>query len=55
MEWKTIPSFSEYEINVLGQIRRKLKGKILSQSISSHGYYQVNIAILFHQIKSSYP
>lgn len=44
MEWKTIPSFSDYEINALGQIRRKLKGKILSQSISSHGYYQVNIA-----------
>lgn len=44
MEWKTIPSFSEYEVNTLGQIRKKLKGKILSQSISSHGYYQVNIA-----------
>jgi hypothetical protein len=44
MEWKTIPSFSDYEVNALGQIKRKLKGKILSQSISSHGYYQVNIA-----------
>jgi hypothetical protein len=44
MEWKTIPSFSNYEINILGQIKRKIKGKILSQSISSHGYYQVNIA-----------
>lgn len=43
MEWKTIPSFSDYEVNTLGQIRKKLKGKILSQSISSHGYYQVNI------------
>ena len=44
MNWKTIKEFPEYEINTLGQVKRKLNNKILSQSLSSKGYYQINIA-----------
>lgn len=40
---KTINEFPNYEINELGQIKNKKTGKILSQSLSSKGYYQVNI------------
>jgi hypothetical protein len=43
MEWTTVTNFIDYEINIIGQIRRKKTGKILSQSMSSKGYYQVNI------------
>lgn len=44
MEWITILEFPNYEINRLGQVRNKISKKILSQSLSSKGYYQINIA-----------
>ena len=44
MEWVTILEFPNYEINKLGQVRNKTSKKILSQSLSSKGYYQINIA-----------
>jgi len=40
---KTIKEFPNYEINKLGQVKNKKTGKILSQSLSTKGYYQVNI------------
>lgn len=43
MEWVTIQQFPNYEINTLGQVRNKKSNKILSQSLSSKGYYQINI------------
>lgn len=43
MEWITINQFPKYEINILGQVRNKKSGKILSQSLSSKRYYQINI------------
>ena len=42
--WKKVKEFNNYEINEIGQIRNLKSLKILSQSISSKGYYQVNIA-----------
>lgn len=44
MEYTTIEEFPNYEINELGQIRNKQSKKILSQNLSTKGYYQVNIA-----------
>ena len=44
MEYITITEFPGYEINKLGQVRSKKTNKILSQSISTKGYYQINIA-----------
>ena len=41
--WKTVSLFSNYEINNLGNVRNKKTKKILSQSLSSKGYYQINI------------
>lgn len=43
MNYTTITSFPNYEINEFGQIRNKRNNKILSQSLSSGEYYQVNI------------
>ena len=44
MEWKTINEFPTYQINKIGQIKNVNTGKILSQSLSSKGYYQVNVS-----------
>lgn len=43
MNWYTLSEFPKYEINKLGQVRNKKSGKILSQSLSTKGYYQINI------------
>ena len=44
MNYKEITAFPDYEISIEGNIRRKKSLKILSQSLSTKGYYQVNIA-----------
>ena len=44
MEWIILNEFPIYEINKLGQVRNIKTGKILSQSLSTNGYYQINIA-----------
>ena len=44
MNYKEITTFPAYEISIGGNIRRKKSLKILSQSLSTKGYYQVNIA-----------
>jgi len=44
MEYTTVNGFPNYEISELGQIKNKQSKKILSQSLSTKGYYQVNIA-----------
>ena len=43
MEWIILNEFPSYEINKLGQVRNIKTGKILSQSLSPNGYYQINI------------
>ena len=43
MNWKIVNEFPNYEINELGQVRNTKNNKILSQSLSSRGYYQINI------------
>lgn len=42
--WKIIEEFKNYEINEKGQVRNIKSLKILSQSLSTKGYYQINIA-----------
>jgi hypothetical protein len=44
MEYTEITEFPAYEISEEGNIRNKKSLKILSQSLSSKGYYQINIA-----------
>jgi hypothetical protein len=43
MEWTILKKFPNYEINKLGQVRNMKTNKILSQSLSTKGYYQINI------------
>ena len=43
MNWYTLSEFPNYEINELGQVKSKKSSKILSQSLSTKGYYQINI------------
>lgn len=43
MNWTILKQFPNYEINILGQVRNKNSKKVLSQSLSSKNYYQINI------------
>jgi len=42
-DYRTVEEFPDYEVSSSGQVRNKKTLKILSQSLSSKGYYQVNI------------
>jgi hypothetical protein len=43
MEWYSLKSFPNHKINMIGQVISNKTGKILSQSLSPKGYYQINI------------
>lgn len=43
MKWTTLLEFPDYEINLLGDVRNKNSKRILSKSLSTKGYYQINI------------
>lgn len=39
--WRTIPDFPEYEINRLGEVRRKSTGRVLKPFDDRRGYLRV--------------
>ena len=41
--WHTIPDYPEYEINRLGQIRRKSTGRVLKPFDDRRGYLRVSL------------
>lgn len=41
--WHTLPDYPEYEINRLGQIRRKSTGRVLKPFDDSRGYLRVSL------------
>lgn len=41
--WHTIPDFPEYEINRLGEIRRKSTGRVLKPFDDRRGYLRVSL------------
>ena len=41
--WHTIPDFPEYEINRLGEIRRKSTGRVLKPFDDRRGYMRVSL------------
>lgn len=43
-EWRAIPSFPEYEVSDLGQVRRG--ERLLSQSFNARGYPRVTLSLL---------
>ena len=43
--WHTIPEFPEYEINRLGQIRRKSSGRVLKPFDDRRGYLRVSLLV----------
>lgn len=43
--WKVVPGFSGYSASTLGRIRDDLTGRVLRQSVASHGYRQVGLRI----------
>lgn len=42
--WRTIPDFPEYEINRLGEVRRKSTGRVLKPFDDRRGYLRVSLS-----------
>lgn len=42
--WHTIPDFPEYEINRLGEVRRKSTGRVLKPFGDRRGYLRVSLS-----------